>query len=408
MAIYELGLHEDYVRTWGVVEGLREILQNALDQERIDPSNKMYIAYNEEESLLMLGNKNSILEKDTLLLGYTTKADDPDTIGQFGEGYKLALLVLQRAGKEVIVRNNGKREEWLVSLKKSRRYNNQNILTVDIKKLPIFKKKPNHNLVFEIKGVTKEEYEQLQAMRYTPSDQVVSTPYGEIDFSEERKGEIYYKGLKIMTSDKFRYGYNVRDVQIAIGRDRNVASEMNITYATTILWSHLADDPMYKEEIERLLNNVDMMDIYVYSNNSIEQIMRMFDPHQHLYESFMKKLSEQKTDEYIVGTKIYRTYGEEIPESEKDMEVVYVSPSIERLLKRNSRYNAYEEQVKHQHIAGVSKTKEEYLDRHLKEIVEQYHIPQEAYSRLVEVIGEYAEPFSEYQERKRQKEKEET
>ena len=73
MALHKLSLSMDYVPKWSYKEGIREFLQNALDQYDEDPSNKMSISYDESRSVLSIMNEKSILEIKTLLLGVSEK-----------------------------------------------------------------------------------------------------------------------------------------------------------------------------------------------------------------------------------------------------------------------------------------------------------------------------------------------
>lgn len=84
---FELTLAKDYSKKWGLQEALRELLQNAIDFANESEDNTMTINYDEETSTLSIANKNSILTKKTLLLGYTSKENNPNSIGKFGEGY---------------------------------------------------------------------------------------------------------------------------------------------------------------------------------------------------------------------------------------------------------------------------------------------------------------------------------
>lgn len=45
---FELSLHPDYVPDWTMVDGIREILQNALDQQIVNPRNAMTVDYDED------------------------------------------------------------------------------------------------------------------------------------------------------------------------------------------------------------------------------------------------------------------------------------------------------------------------------------------------------------------------
>ena len=96
---YELTISTKYVPDWTYVEAVRELLQNAIDNEAVDENNKYEAVYLADEEKLNISNKSSKLTLDTLLLGVSTKRDDNRTIGQHGEGYKIAFMVLAREGK---------------------------------------------------------------------------------------------------------------------------------------------------------------------------------------------------------------------------------------------------------------------------------------------------------------------
>ena len=121
MSKHQLTISPTYVQDWTYIEAVRELFQNALDNQVVDKDNIMYFAYNEEAQELIIGNKTSKLEVNSLLMGYSSKRDDEDTIGRHGEGYKVALMVLLREGKTVTIQNYGKKELWSSRLIKSRK-----------------------------------------------------------------------------------------------------------------------------------------------------------------------------------------------------------------------------------------------------------------------------------------------
>ena len=158
---FELSISTDYVSDWGLVEAFRELFQNALDNEIVNPENKMGWAYDEKEGKVTITNKTSKLSARTLLLGGGTKKDDNRTIGKHGEGYKIAFMVLLRNGKQITVYNYGANEVWEVKLVKSRKYDGAEVTTVFVEKEPFWSKVPNNDLTIEVTGITPEEYETL-------------------------------------------------------------------------------------------------------------------------------------------------------------------------------------------------------------------------------------------------------
>lgn len=119
---YELTLTPNYVSDWTFNDALRELIQNGTDQEVLDKENKFQIIYNGKEKTLRLVNQKSVLKINTLLLGRSSKANNEDTVGQFGEGYKIAALVLNRLGKTFTIYNNEKGEIWESRFKNSEKW----------------------------------------------------------------------------------------------------------------------------------------------------------------------------------------------------------------------------------------------------------------------------------------------
>jgi hypothetical protein len=78
----------DYVRSWTPVRALCELIANALDE---DPHVNVVWA----DGILTIADDGPGIPQEGLVLGYSDKTDRQ--IGQFGEGEKLACLVLARS-----------------------------------------------------------------------------------------------------------------------------------------------------------------------------------------------------------------------------------------------------------------------------------------------------------------------
>jgi hypothetical protein len=78
----------DYVKSWTPVRALCELVANALDE---DPNARVTWA----DGVLTITDDGPGIPEEGLILGYSTKTEQQ--IGQFGEGKKLAALVLARS-----------------------------------------------------------------------------------------------------------------------------------------------------------------------------------------------------------------------------------------------------------------------------------------------------------------------
>jgi hypothetical protein len=259
----ELSISPDYVRTWGFTDAIRELYQNALDQEIISPDNELLFAYDPELMLLSIGNRYSTLDPSTLVLGNTTKHKNTHTIGQFGEGYKLALAVLLRLGKAVTIYNNP--SVWTPSIKHSDTFNTA-ILNIHVVKYR-FKELPIHDLIFQVKGVTQQEYQDVIGcnLHLQEAAESLDSPQGRILLDPKYKGHIYVKGLHITTIEKAHYGYDFNPEYITIGRDRDLVNEWDIFYQSSQMWAIQAG---HVDLIDQMLGeaapDIEHIDCYVY------------------------------------------------------------------------------------------------------------------------------------------------
>ena len=253
MAIIELSMTTNYVKSWTIKEAIREILQNCIDQEILNPANKMNI--NHSGDILTISNELSNLDRSSLLLGASTKSDDSRTVGKFGEGYKLALLVLCRLGYNVEILNYGKKEKWTPLLRKSRQYGCE-VLSIKIEKY-IFSSVPDANLTFVINGITEEDYRDiisrtLQLQIVADSDKLISR-FGEVLLSADHAGSLFVNGLFICKIDKLKYGYNFSPEHINLDRDRSVVRDFDLIWLTSRVWVELWGEN--KELVESMIED---------------------------------------------------------------------------------------------------------------------------------------------------------
>lgn len=289
MSKYELSMTPGYAPDWTVVDAIREIFQNALDQETQVPDNKMSVNYDEETEVLTISNKNSVLEPSSLLLGATTKADDDSTIGQFGEGYKMATLVLMREGLELTIYNYGKNEIWQPRFIKSRRYGKQQVLAFETSRAESFIKAYKHNkLTFVVKHVDQEMYDKVVRSNlhldnvYTSID----TEKGQILLDERMKHRLYVNGLYISTCNDVEYGYNFKPKELKLGRDRKLLDAFDVRWKASSMWA------LTKEynRIEEMLNN-GVRDVEYINHSGYGSTVQQVS--QQLADNFVKQYTDK-------------------------------------------------------------------------------------------------------------------
>jgi hypothetical protein len=246
MTKVQLTLTPGYVEDWTVVEAIRELFQNALDNQTVNPENEMYFNYDGE--VLRIGNKTSILPLESLLLGSSTKRNDDKTIGKHGEGYKVAILVLLRLGKKITFYNYGKREVWTTRLIKSRKFNNALIPEITVNRKFIWSKVPSHDLIIEVEGVTQEDYNLVVDsnlhLQHDVERKETADNSGSILMSEKYKGKLYVNGLFVGHNKQFSYGYDVKPSQIRLDRDRRLVDTVNLAIVSSKIWIKTDDEAL--------------------------------------------------------------------------------------------------------------------------------------------------------------------
>lgn len=272
---YELAISTGYVPDWGIVEAFRELFQNALDNEITNPENKMEWDYNKDTETLKVSNKTSVLQAESLLLGSSTKADDPETIGKHGEGYKIAFMVLLRNNKKIKVYNYGNRETWEVKLVKSKRYNGQLLTTVYVEKEAFWSKVPNNNLTIEVTGITEGEYKDIVGKNLHLRSNTVSKfrmqGRGDIILNSEEAGNIYVKGLFVTKINGLKFGYDFEPKVLGLDRDRKLVDSFNVSWESSILWQNAADkqDDLKKEAVKLIKDQaLDVAYVHTISYNN--------------------------------------------------------------------------------------------------------------------------------------------
>ena len=244
----ELTLTASYCKEWGLREGFREIVANAKDAETEmrAPCSVEYKA-----GKVIVQNVGVSMAREVLLFGQSSKMDRKDTIGRFGEGLKLGMLAIVRAGHTMKIKTGG--ETWTPSIAKSAKFDAE-VLTIDIKQNDT----SDNSVRVEIGGVDEDIWCELVPMFLfmNPMDpkSIVPCQYrGELLLDPEMAGRIYVKGVFVLQDEKYRFGYNLFDA--TVDRDRKMVNTYDLEWMTRSIWHNaLKSRPdlvtKYEEAIE--------------------------------------------------------------------------------------------------------------------------------------------------------------
>lgn len=226
---YELPLTRDYVRNWTAVEAIREILQNALDYGRGHLTYNLHTTDTGEPCGINIDSPGAQLEPRTLLLGCTSKADDSNAIGSFGEGYKIALLVLAREGVDVLVINRGVR--WVPRFAASESFGEEVLIIDEFESQYV-----SSGVTFVIKNLDEGVIAKVIANTLQLQSDiglVHKVTHGEILLGQP--GKLYVNGL-FVSDTGMEYGYNVKPEFLKLERDRQTVSSFDLKWLTKDMW----------------------------------------------------------------------------------------------------------------------------------------------------------------------------
>lgn len=243
--VYELPLARDYVRNWGVTQAVRELIQNAIDTSAP-------FEYVQLEDTLCIISRGSRLDAATLVLGRTSKADDDHTIGQFGEGYKLALLVLAREGKSIEVIND--KVMWKPEFRQSRQFG---IETMHIVEYP---SPPTDRVEFVIKNLTAEEQQAITntcLFMQPDQDDAIVTSQGRI--LPSKPGQLYVGGLYVSTTN-LNFGYDIKPEHLKLERDRSTVDGWNLQWVASRMWTETGRYDDIAQMLEKDMPDVKMLE----------------------------------------------------------------------------------------------------------------------------------------------------
>ena len=247
-----------YVPDWGLWEAIRELLQNAMDQ---DPN------YTVEHSndTLTITTHNTKLSRNTLLLGVSNKPTG--SIGKYGEGYKLACLVLLRLGYKVCINTN--QEQWYPRLDIHSQLNHE-VLVFDFVEVSAY----SNDITFTVK-IPKEDYESVSDKFVNPKDyQVIAEHSGNYIFNQSDEQydlnnlntlksiepKVYVNGLFVCNlPSQYMFSYSLTPSCIKLDRDRDHVREFELQeQVCKILESSLNFNLIYQ------LTKIKAPDLYEY------------------------------------------------------------------------------------------------------------------------------------------------
>lgn len=223
----ELSIKTTYLPDWRTAEGIRELVQNAKDAET-EFKAPMKIWHN--GNLLKISNDGVALEHEALLFGHTTKAGRQDMIGKFGEGLKLGVLALVRAGHTVTILSGD--EIWKPLLVRSSSFQAE-VLAFDISK-----GKHCGGVVVEVDKIPLSEWTEMRAnflFLRNDVERIVAEGFGELLLDPSLSGKVFVKGIFVQRDPKLMAGYNLYNAPT--DRDRKIIPQYDLGWRLSTIWA---------------------------------------------------------------------------------------------------------------------------------------------------------------------------
>lgn len=227
----ELSISNAYLEHWTIYNALRELFQNSFDRAKEDDEANWFVLKDDclnKTCTLKIGNHNTELSKQSLILGETNKKANKSAIGKFGEGYKLAILVLLRQKISVSILTDT--ERWVFCFEYSD--------TFEAKILVMYRyefQEVTEDLTFELGNFPIKMYNSYTQYNLKLQDDLKfkETKAGEVLFDDRNKGKIFVGSLFVCKyAGDALYGYNFKPGTFALGRDRNIIDGFNADWHT--------------------------------------------------------------------------------------------------------------------------------------------------------------------------------
>ncbi len=225
---------EKILENWDTKHAVREIIANALDEQKLTNSSEIKIVKDSISNSWVIKDFGRGLKYEH----FTQKENDEKLnsngiIGKFGIGLKDALATFERKG--IIVRILSKHGD--ITLGKSQKTGFENLVTLHA----YISEPTNSNLIgteFHLKNISDFDILEGKKMflKFMDEPMIESTKYGSVLRKSGSPGKIYINGVLVAIEENFLFSYNITllnaSIKKAINRERTNVGRT--AYANTV------------------------------------------------------------------------------------------------------------------------------------------------------------------------------
>ena len=204
--LIDYNMSKDYCSDWTAIDAIREKVQNALD------SGKNYECDADEHEIDVI-TYGTTLTPQVFSMGVSQK-DGKNTIGKYGEGFKIAMLVLTRLELNPVIFTG---DLLVKGLFRKHEFTGIETFCLEINE----EQSPTNDTQFICKSVGID-INELEA-KVTPFAKKPMGIPSNIDIIQSRPGEVFVNGLYVAKEDLV-FGYNFAPSKIELNRDRNMVN----------------------------------------------------------------------------------------------------------------------------------------------------------------------------------------
>ena len=226
-----------YRQQWGLWEALREIYQNSRDETRKNP-----IIEGDDNKTTIYDLGDGLTIPQFMLLGLSNKKEN--SAGKYGEGIKIASLILTRMDYEIIVKSR----DWIATIN-IEPFEGENIMVYYFAKTGEY----TEGCRIEINGLDIEEAKELLENKFIDesiSEIIATGVEGEI-LNGKYVGKLYCKGIYVSDLGNTIFGYNLTNIDT--GTDRNFANPQQMEVQIGYIMRRLVNRELVADTLVRLL-----------------------------------------------------------------------------------------------------------------------------------------------------------
>ncbi|HYE10509.1 MAG TPA: hypothetical protein VEF53_10065 [Patescibacteria group bacterium] len=226
--------------TWSEWHILREFISNALDSVNLN-TNDIKISIEDSQVLIHDDGPGYPLVM-VKRIGASSKKNDPSTIGQFGEGSKMAMLTCLRKGIQVSLCS----QNWLI-IPKVVELEGQMVLMYDIYESDEYIS--GSTVIIEATPEIKEIVEHIEDyfLHYSEGQCLFGNSDCGIYPLEKGNSKLYNKGVYIREIDGiFSYAINIE----RLNRDRDLINHSDVAYRIRDIWENVNDKELIKQLLQ--------------------------------------------------------------------------------------------------------------------------------------------------------------